>query len=63
MPYSQPGQKNGRAKLTADLVKLLRRKWNAGEGTIKELRAEHAPNVGFSTVAQAIRGHAWKNLE
>jgi hypothetical protein len=63
MPYSQPGQKNGRAKLTADLVKLLRRKWKAGEGTIKELRAEHAPEIGFSTVAQAILGTAWKNLE
>jgi hypothetical protein len=63
MPYSQPHEKNGRAKLTADLVKLLRRKWNAGEGTTKELRAEHAPQASFSTVAKAISGENWKNLE
>lgn len=60
MPYSQPGTKNGRARLTAEQVRIMRADWIPNRITARQLRDKYAPDVPLPTVQQALNGRTWR---
>lgn len=61
--YSLPGEKNPRAKLTAEIVKEMRNKWKNGISP-NEIYKEYQERYGIKerTLRAALYGESWKNI-
>ena len=61
--YSLPGEKNPRARLTAEIVKEMRHKWQNGINP-NEIYKEYQERYGIKerTLRAALYGESWKNI-
>lgn len=54
------GVKNGRSKLTDEIVKEIRKEYAFGRASSRNLGQKYS--VGKSTILQIIRGNTWKHI-
>jgi len=55
------GERNPRARLTAEAVRQLRQRYRFGRVTLKQLASEYG--VHFDTVSKAISGVTWSHIQ